>query len=352
MRHPTAISTKQAERAQPLGPRQRASVLEYAGDEQLCLITRDAAIRTEALIGLLVASNPPRRQPDVLCAYGAAASTDQVSPTARLSGIARRVLECGHTVCEPITAGRSPRQSADPGARGAYAIGAPVRTPGGASGALCVGFAAGPPDPTTTRWVVESYARLASLCLHDADALDGLLAAGRFDALTGCLNHAEIRTELEREIGRSARHRRDLSCCFVDLDRFKLVNDGYGHPEGSRVLAEVAAILRTGLRSADSVGRYGGDEFIVVLPDTGSGSARALAERLRSMIRSANLTGGREPLDASIGVAQWRAGRTAAELVSAADDALRAAKLAGGGNVVAEGDVAAGAGHRVAKAAR
>jgi diguanylate cyclase (GGDEF)-like protein len=352
MRHPTAIDTKRAEQAQPLRPRQSAPVLECAGGDQLCLITRDAAIRTEALIGLLVASHPPRRQLDVLCAYSTAASKDRVSPTARLSGFARRVLECERTVCEPIAAGRSRRLSAAPSAPGAYAIGAPVRTPGDASGALCVGFAAGPPDPTTTLWVVESYARLASLCLHDADALDGLLAAGRFDALTGCLNHAAISAELEREIGRAARHRRDLSCCFVDLDHFKLVNDGYGHPKGSRVLAEVAAILRAGVRSADTVGRYGGDEFIVVLPDTGRGSAHALAERLRSLIRSANLIGGHEPLDASIGVAQWRAGTTAAELVSAADDALRAAKLAGGGNVVEEGDVAAGAGRGVAKVAR
>jgi diguanylate cyclase (GGDEF)-like protein len=352
MRHPTAMGTKRAEQTQPRRLRQRPPVLEGAGGDQLYLITRDAAIRTEALIGLLVASTPPRTQLDVLCAYGTAENGDRVSPTAMLSGFACRVLECGRAISEPTAAGGGPSPPADPGAHGAYAIGAPVRTPGGASGALCVGFTAGPPDRASTLWVVESYARLASLCLHDGDALDGLLAAGRLDALTGCLNHTAIRHELEREIGRSARHRRDLSCCFVDLDRFKQVNDVHGHPEGSRVLAEVAAILRAGVRSADTVGRYGGDEFIVVLPDTGSGSARALAERLRSLIRSANLTGGQEPLDASIGVAQWRAGTTSAELVLAADDALRAAKLAGGGKVVTEGDVVAGARHGVANAAR
>ena len=351
MRHPTVTNTKRPQQAQPRRPRERAPVLEGAGGDQLCLITRDAAIRTEALIGLLVASKPPRRQLDVLCAYATAENAYRVSPTARLSGFARRVVECGRAICQPVAAGSGPHLSVDP-ADGAYAIGAPVRTPGGASGALCLGFTAGPPDPTTTLWVVESYARLVSLCLQDVDALDGLLAAGRFDALTACLNHTAIRNELEREIERSARHRRDLSCCFVDLDRFKLVNDGHGHLEGNRVLAAVAAILRAGVRSADTVGRYGGDEFIVVLPDTGSDSARALAERLRSLIRSANLTGSHEPLDASIGVAQWRAGTTAAELVSAADDALRAAKLAGGGNVVTDGDVVARAGNGVANVAR
>jgi diguanylate cyclase (GGDEF)-like protein len=352
MRHPTAIDTKRTEQAQRRRPPQKASLLESVGGDQLSLITRDAVIRTEGVIGLLVASNPPRKQLDVLCAYGTAASNDRASPTARLSGFARRVLECGRTLCEPTAARRSPRLSADSGAQGAYAIGAPVWTPGGGSGALCVQFPDAPPDPRTTLWVVESYARLASLCLHDAAALDGLLAAGRFDALTGCLNHTAIRAELEREIARSDRHRRALSCCFVDLDRFKLVNDSYGHPEGSRVLASVATILRDGVRSADTVGRYGGDEFIVVLPDTSSDSARPLAERLRSLIGAAKLIGGREPLDASIGVAQWRAGATAAELVSAADDALRAAKLAGGGIVVTEGDVAAGAGRGVVKVAR
>ena len=232
-----------------------------------------------------------------------------------------------------------------------HAVGAPVRTPGRISGSLCLGFAARPPDRSATIWVVESYARLASLCLHDADRLDGLLAAARLDPMTGCLNYGAIVRELDREVSRAARHRRSLSCCFIDLDSFKLVNDRHGHPEGSRVLVEVAASLRAAVRSGDAVGRYGGDEFLVVLPDTDSRAARALVERLRSRIRAANLTREREPVDASVGVAQWRAGSTTADLVQAADDALRAAKLAAGGRVLTADDLAATADHGVARIA-
>ncbi len=202
----------------------------------------------------------------------------------------------------------------------------------------------------TTIWLIESYARLASLCLHDRGTLGGLLAAARLDVLTGCLNNAAVRTELEREIERCTRHRRTMSCCFVDLDRFKQINDRHGHGHGSRVLADIAAILRAGVRSGDAVGRYGGDEFILVLPDTDRDAARTLATRLRARIRGSQRTGGSEPLDASIGVAQWRAGTTAAEMLAAADEALRRAKLAGGGAVVTAGGGAAGRARDAAEA--
>ena len=352
MRDPTSDNSKRPKQSRPLRGRHKATVLESAAGDELCLITHDATTRTAAQRGLLVASIPPLKRVEVLCSYDMAPSNGDNSPAAGLFGFARRVLASGQTLCEPVADAANPRSAAGKAACGTYTVGAPVQTPRGVSGALCVGFAAVPPDPITTVWVVQSYARLASLCLHDAYALDGLLAAGRSDALTGCLNHNMIRAVLEREIGRADRHERELSCCFVDLDHFKLVNDLHGHPEGSRVLAEVAAILRAGVRDADTVGRYGGDEFIIVLPDTDSDAARALAERLRSLIREANLTGDHEPLDASTGVAQWRAGTSAAELVSVADDALRAAKRAGGGNVVVEGDGAAGVGRAVAKVAR
>ena len=128
---------------------------------------------------------------------------------------------------------------------------------------------------------VEAYARLAALCLHDPGTLDGLLSAARRDALTGCLSYGALRKELEREIHRAARHGRDVSCCFVDLDGFKLVNDQHGHLHGSRVLARVAAALAKGMRDGDTLGRYGGDEFVAVLPDTDEDAAATLAERLR-----------------------------------------------------------------------
>ena len=137
-----------------------------------------------------------------------------------------------------------------------------------------------------------------------------------------------------------------MSCCFIDVDGFKQVNEREGHLQGNRMLAAVAGALHRTVRISDSVGRYGGDEFVVLLPDTDLAAALALAQRLRTTICTTT-TGASEPLDVSIGVAQWRAGTTGDELLDAADTALRGAKQSGGGQVVSAGDVAAGGGRGV-----
>jgi diguanylate cyclase (GGDEF)-like protein len=186
-----------------------------------------------------------------------------------------------------------------------------------------------------TLWTVERYAGLAALCLHDADRLDGLLASGRLDGLTGCLNHRAIHSELNREIQLSARSGRPVSCCFIDLDHFKRVNDMHGHEYGSRVLAKVAAVLRDNLRLGDALGRYGGDEFVAVLPDTDQHTALLLAERLRVAVSEAVTIGSGERLGLSVGIGQSRSGTRTEELLSVADDALLTAKRAGGARVVA-----------------
>ena len=160
--------------------------------------------------------------------------------------------------------------------------------------------------------------------------LDGLFTAARRDALTGCLSYGAIRQELIREIRRAARHGRSLSCCFIDLDRFKAVNDNHGHLHGSRVLASVAAALGEGVRDGDSLGRYGGDEFVALLPDTDEAAAFVLAKRLRARIAALEPSGTDDTVDASIGVAQWLPGSSAESMLAAADDALRAAKALGG----------------------
>ena len=218
---------------------------------------------------------------------------------------------------------------------------------------MCVGFATVPAeDPAIVLWLVERYAGLASLCLHDAGMLERWLAAPQLDELTGCLSYAAIRAELDREIGRSERHGLSLSCCFIDLDRFKSVNDRHGHLQGNRVLADVAKVLRGALRICDTLGRYGGDEFVAILPDTGQSAACVLANRLRSTISTTTPDGANEPLDASVGVAQWRPHQTAEELLAAADKALLNAKAAGGGTVVRARDMVAGAPRDVAVSER
>lgn len=139
--------------------------------------------------------------------------------------------------------------------------------------------------------------------------------------------------ELEREILRAERSGHPVSCCFVDLDHFKGVNDRHGHLYGNQVLAEVAAALRHGVRAGDTIARYGGDEFLVILPDADEAAARALAARLRTRISTTRPGGSDVGLDGSIGVAEWRPGLTADELLGAADAALLHAKDGGGGMV-------------------
>ena len=180
---------------------------------------------------------------------------------------------------------------------------------------------------------MESHARLTALCLHDPDVLQGLMRSAREDALTGCLNFASLRSELIRETSRAARYGHDLSVCFIDLDKFKRVNDQYGHGRGNRVLVEVARALRACMRAGDILGRFGGDEFVAILPDTAQAEARVLAERVRAQVSAATAFIGDGPLDASVGVVGWAPGLSAEAILGAADRALLTAKAAGGGIV-------------------
>ena len=120
------------------------------------------------------------------------------------------------------------------------------------------------------------------LCLDEPGLLEGLLASAQRDGLTHCLNYTAIRHELDREIHRAERHQLSLSCCFLDLDDFKLVNERHGHLYGSHLLAEVATAIGSAIRSEDTLGRYGGDEFVAIFPETDDAAATGLAERVRS----------------------------------------------------------------------
>jgi diguanylate cyclase (GGDEF)-like protein len=323
----------------PREGRSLAAVADVADREVLVVgelgpIVRDLVRRVGAETALLVVGD------QVVVSVGGLVAADAPGPSslpflAPADGFLGRVLSSGHADVEPLDPGRDlSLGTAASGASFTWAAGAPVSPPRGPAGALCAGFTERPvPDPATVLWVVESYARLAALCLQEPRALDGLLASARVDELTGCSDYTATHEVLDREIGRSERHRRPLSCALIDLDGFKRVNDSHGHPHGNEMLAEVAAVLRAGVRIDDTVGRYGGDEFVAILPDTDLTAARALAERLRSRISARTLRDGRVHLNASVGIAQWQPGTTVDELLEDAGQALLDAKRAGGGIV-------------------
>lgn len=159
-----------------------------------------------------------------------------------------------------------------------------------------------------------------------------LVYSARFDSLTGVLNRGTFLGEFEREVSRAARGGAPFSLAIFDLDRFKLLNDRYGHPTGDLVLKAFADVLRQGIRKHDTVGRYGGEEFSLLMPETGKDTALRVAERVRRELetRGVNADGARIEVTVSGGVATYGVdGHDWDSLLSAADTALYAAKEAG-----------------------
>jgi diguanylate cyclase (GGDEF)-like protein len=177
-------------------------------------------------------------------------------------------------------------------------------------------------DETIDRLVVEcvgAYFDRATAELADR---------ARRDPLTGLLNHQAFSDELELELERARRYRRDLAVVYCDVDRFKQVNDTLGHLEGDRVLERIASSLREMTRASDVCGRLGGDEFAVCLVETTLASGHAFLERLESHVAELG-EGGLLPRGAAIsaGVAHFPTdGATAEELLRRADSRLYDAK--------------------------
>jgi two-component system cell cycle response regulator len=157
-----------------------------------------------------------------------------------------------------------------------------------------------------------------------------LQAKATHDSLTGLLNHEEILDVLNKELARSGRDGICVSIIMVDIDHFKFVNDSYGHLAGDAVLRIIAQRMHAMMRTYDAIGRYGGEEFLVVLPECCMECATAFAERLRSCICREKLdtSEGAIPVTISLGVAtSVKKGRGSEHsLVKAADTALYKAK--------------------------
>src|SRR6202042_2351204 len=154
-----------------------------------------------------------------------------------------------------------------------------------APGALCFGSR----DATrfTRHHGTDFLAHLgavAAVCIENAVNRARLLRAGITDFLTGWHNRRYLQQRLKEELARAQRHAGTMSCLMIDIDRFKSINDGYGHLAGDNALKEIAHRVEAQIRSMDTAARFGGDELAILLPDATSAEAARLGERIREVI--------------------------------------------------------------------
>ena len=162
-------------------------------------------------------------------------------------------------------------------------------------------------------------------------AREDLLQQATHDPLTGVFNRRQLEDVLRKEVVRAERHARPLSVAMMDADHFKAINDTYGHQTGDEVLRAISDRCRKSLRSHDVFGRYGGEEFVIVFPETNLEEAGAVAERLRVAVAENPIQVGDNALGVtvSIGLAAYAPGQDVDKLFQRADSALYTAKQDG-----------------------
>lgn len=249
--------------------------------------------------------------------------------------VERGLTFCTWTVLDPdrpllvADARTDTRFAANPfvtdGTIGSYA-GFPLLSEGHAIGTLCVHD---PAPRALDADQLDSLAILASAAQAQLGLrrhVDELSALARTDALTGAANRRAMDETIERELTRSARSGSPVALLMLDMDRFKAYNDAFGHPAGDVLLQRTAVAWRAELRGGDLLGRWGGEEFCVLLADCAPTAAAAVAERLRAAVPGDSTC--------SAGLAHWDGRESGAELVARADVALYAAKAGGRDRVV------------------
>lgn len=221
------------------------------------------------------------------------------------------------------------------GARGNALLTVPLRAGDRKLGALILVGRRGAFD-TSLRRVLGILANQAAAALQRVQTLDRTREQAVRDGLTGLYNRRAFNDLLAGQLARSERQQKGVGLLLFDLDRFKKLNDTYGHPAGDAALRETARVLEDHLRRGDFAARYGGEEFVAILPDTDENAALQVAERIRKAIENDDLMfeGTRIKRTSSIGVAMSSGEVTPAALIEAADKALYEAKESGRNRVV------------------
>ena len=200
---------------------------------------------------------------------------------------------------------------------------------------------AAPPDSTELGWAARTMAERLALTLSNLKLREALRTQSIRDPLTGWFNRRFMEETLEREISRAARNRRPLAILMLDVDNFKEFNDSYGHEAGDVALQDLCRLIKKHIRTEDAACRYGGDELVLILPDTSPKLAGQRAEAIRTAVGQVEIQYHGQPagtLTLSCGVATSPVnGITAQELLRAADAALFRAKREGCDRVQLQG---------------
>ncbi|WP_438872361.1 diguanylate cyclase [Paractinoplanes maris] len=310
----------------------------------LQVILRTALAATGARAGLVLLIDRPTGELVAQCGIGLAGRWDVPE-----SELPEQRLPVGEGVLGAVAASGEPRRgrgelaSAEPPCRTYVAV--PICAPG-------VPEEPGDPVPfPETLGVLALYDRVGGDAFDDSDLSTLRTFAGQAgvavhnvrmheeaqrlsltDPLTGLWNYRYLRESLRREVERASRFGRMLAVLVLDLDHFKDVNDTYGHAAGDAVLGEFARRIRIGLREVDVAFRQGGEEFVVLLPETDAYGGAIVAERLGAAVRDRPVVveGTQIPISVSIGVAVFpEHGENSPQVLAAADRALYAAKRAG-----------------------
>lgn len=195
---------------------------------------------------------------------------------------------------------------------------------------------------------LERLASIFAICLENALNHDRIKRVGLTDPLTGVNNRRYFESRCLEEITHARRHGLPLACMFLDVDKFKRINDTFGHQSGDKVLHNVAGLIKLQLRANDVIARYGGEEFIVLLPQTAVAQACDIAERIRSAMSShpfQAISGEGIQVTISIGISMLTAepagkdiGALTGKFIGLADEALHQAKREGRNRVVCKVD--------------
>lgn len=174
-------------------------------------------------------------------------------------------------------------------------------------------------------------------CLREAQVL------AHYDELTGCTNYRWLMEILNGEINRCKRYGKEMTVIIIDIDHFKNINDTYGHMIGNLILRSFADVVRKNVRNVDIVGRYGGEEFLIILPEANHDDAKAILERIKDKLLGIRLpySSDKERMEMSLhfsaGISSFPLnGKTLEELINAADGALYQAKQCGRDTIIAE----------------